>query len=751
MNLSFITSYSKYFLFISLLIAIFFTSFCPFINIVNNVDYFNIKNDKDKIFYEKTKLIFGNDEFFIISFEKENIFTSENLELIKNITHDLDRSDLIRKVISLSNSENINGENNFFYISPFLESIPKTKTKLKEIEKQAHNNPFYKDNLISSDSSTTAIIIFPYEHPQDKNYRKRLLEETKKILEKYENNTKFYYAGWTITNYSLSQYMQKDLIKFIPVTYILIAIVTFFLFRNIHITILTMITVTCSLGSTVGLFSVMGYPLNNVTIIVIPLIMALALSDVVHIFTNLNKSLFGDGLNRKESLLKVLNKVSLPCLLTSLTTAVGFLSLYVSDLEPIQQFSILSSAGIAFKFFYAFFLLPSLILFYKPEILYFNEHKNTKISAFLDQISLFVLAKFKELTFIFSAVILFSIFLAAQIKVETNLFDFFKKDSQIQKDLRFVEEKLSGVGSLSIVAESDSIDAFKNPENLEIIEVIQNYLVNFPEIDKVISFNNFIKEMNKSFHNEDENYYKIPEDKNQIAQFLLLYDSEDINEFITAEYNKTRIMIRLNEHSSSINKKLITNIRHYINTLDLNNLDIKVTGQALEEVNTIGAIVNGQVKSLSLAVIIISLLMFLCFKSLPISLLSLLPNIFPILLNFAIMAAFEIPLNTATSLISAVAVGIAVDDTIHFLTYYQERRKNGGTIENSVAMAIKEKGHALISSSIILCIGFGALTLSNFMPVFYFGLLSAIIMVTALAGDLLFLPSIILLKTLRRT
>lgn len=749
MKLSIIVARYKFFLFLSLSFAVLFTSFSPFFKIVNNVDYFNLENDQEKLFYDKTKKIFGNDEFFVISFEKDNIFTEKNLKLIKNITKDLQSSELIRKVISLSNAENINGENNFFYISPFLESIPKTQKEIKKIQRRALNNPFFKDTLISSDSSTTAIVVFTYENKEE-DYRKNLIEETKEILKKY-SNTRFHYAGWTITNFSLSQYMQKDLIKFIPVTYILIAIVTFFLFRNIHITILTMIIVTCSLGSTVGLFTILGYTLNNVTIIVIPLIMALALSDVVHIFNNLNKYSFTVSKNRKDILLQVINKVSLPCLLTSLTTAVGFISLYVSDLEPIRQFSVLSSAGILFKFFYAFFLLPPLILISNPELISFDEQKSKLINDILHKLSLLVSEKFKIITFIFSTIIVLSIILSTQIKSETNFYDFFRKNSQIQEDLRFVENKLSGVGSLSLVAESDIVDAFKYPENLKIIEEIQNHLISYLEIDKVTSFNDFLKEMNKSFHNEDDNYYKIPESKKQVSQFLLLYDSKDINEFITEDYNKTRIMVRLNEHSSKVNEKLINKVRDYIDSLSLQNIDIKVTGQALHEVNTISAIVNGQVKSLSLAIIIISLLMFLCFKSFAISLLSIIPNIFPILLNFAIMAAFNIPLNTATSLISAVALGIAVDDTIHFLTHYQEKRKKGETIENSVAMAIKEKGLALISSSIILCVGFGALTLSHFMPVFYFGLLSAIIMITALVGDLLFLPSILLLKTLRRT
>ena len=742
-----ITKHPLLFLIAALIFAAPFIAFLPSVKTVNNVDYFTLTDDPDVEFYDQFKEVFGNDEFFIIAFEKDDIFTSKNLTLLQKITDELEDIDDIREVKSLANVDDTIGGPDYFEVRKFLEDIPEDKDELEKIKNQAINNPLFVKNLISPNARTAAIVISTYDRPDDESYRKRLITRCREVLNKYSNKAdKFYLAGWTTTNLSLSQYMKKDIATFIPITYLLIALAVFFFFRNIRLTILAVANISMCMGSTMGLFAITGITLNNVTTIVPPLVMALALCDTVHIFSHMEKRVLSQFPDKRKALASVLNKVVTPCFLTTITTAIGFLSLAISEIPPIKEFAYIASAGMVFEFIFSFFFLPPLILFFAPEKIYKDYAKQRTMTSFLGKINNFVQKQYKSIALLSLVIILSACWFTSKISVETNLLDYFKKKSPVRTSIDFVEKKLSGVGTLDISFKAQHEDAFKIPANLIIIDNIQQHIKTINGVDKTISFVDFIKDMNESFHDEDNNFYTIPESRELIAQYLLLYDSDETEDFINELYDQARISIRISEHSTAEQEKIINEIKQYLSNMDDSGIDIRITGRALQDVNTIDALVKGQVYSLSLAAGIIGIIMFIVLKSFAIGCLSLIPNLIPIILNFGIMGIAGIPLNTATALIAAVALGIAVDDTIHFLTEYKEKRTEGFSISESVKTVIFLKGRAILSSSLILCIGFGVLVLSRFVPTINFGMLSAIIMITAVIGDLVVLPSIILLK-----
>lgn len=746
MNLSFIVRRSSIFLVLTLIFALFLGIFAPFVQTSSNVDSFRLKDHPDYRFYQKFQDIFGHDEFFVVAFRKDDIFTYKNLTLLKNLTAELEKLDLTRDVLSLANVDHITGEEDFFYVQPFLGQIPKEEKKLQWLQEQAIENPLYVQQLISKDAKAAAIVVFAYDRPEDPDYRQKLLGQTKEILTKHDTKTSFYLAGWTVTNYSLSRYMQNDLATFIPVTYLLIALVTYAFFQNLRLTLLAVLTISAALGSTMGLFTIFNIPLNNVTTAVPPLVMALTLTAIVHIFTHMQGSVLDKYGDKTQALLHVLRQLFVPCALTTLTTTTGFLSLSVSELEPIRQFSVLAAAGMVFGFLYAFFLLPPVILLCDPHKLYMQVREDQWLSKVLHGLTTLVRAHKGKIICVNAVCIAAALFFAAQIKVETNLLEYFKESSPERQAVDFVQKHLSGVGQLDISVQAGKRDAFKEPHNLAVLQNMEKFLAKQPGVDKVISFNHFIKDMHMSFYNEDPAYYALPDSRQLVSQYLLLYDSDDISDYVNSEYDHTRIAVRLNEHSSREQKLLIQKIQEHIDDLSQTGLSMRVTGQAMQDVNIIQALVSGQVYSLALALLVISVFMFVVFKSLLLGLLCLIPNTFPVLFNFGLMGLLDIPLNTATAIIAAVAIGIVVDDTIHFLSYYTTQRRQGRIVSLAVQSTMLVKGRALVSSSLILCIGFGILLLSNFMPIVYFGMLSAVIMILALVGDLVLLPAILLCK-----
>ncbi|PID78185.1 MAG: RND transporter [Deltaproteobacteria bacterium] len=734
-----------FFFFGAILFALPFIYMSPKVKTVDNVDYFNLKNHPDTLFFEKFKKTFENDEFFIIAYKKRTVFSEKNLFTLKKITGELESIKGIKEVKSLSNADETVGEKDFFIVREFLETIPQKKSDFEKLKKNAVSNPLFLDNFISEDGKVCAIIVYVEDNPLEPGYRKDIINKAREILNKYESQTgHVYFAGWTTTNYYLSQFMKKDIAVFIPVTYVLITLCLMIMLRNFYLTIIGVANISICMGSTMGLLPVFGITLNNVTTIVPPIIMALALCDTVHIFSSLDKNLLDKFGSKEKALAFILNKLFMPCFLTSLTTGIGFASLYISDIQPIREFSLIASIGMFFEFFYSFIFLPPLILFFPENKIFSYSREDRFVKNFLERIFLFVSNNFKLilLTGIFLSSI--SIFFTSKIQVETNLLKFFKKNSSIRIANRFMETNLAGVATLDVSVISDEDNAFQKPENLKYLEKIQNFSQSVQGVDKVVSFVDFIKEMNQSFNNEDKNFYKIPDSRQIIAQYLLIYDSDDIYDFINDYYSEARISLRLSEHSTAKQKKIITKIDNYIKSLDNNLLKTRITGRVLQDVNVIDSLVKGQLYSLSLAGLIIFGIMFIIFKSFRFGILSLVPNIFPVILNFGIMGLFGIPLNTATALISAVAIGIAVDDTIHFIMDFKNNLKSGMDVKDCLNKTILSKGKAVCLSSFILCIGFGVMVFSNFVPTIHFGFLSSFIMISAVIGDLFILSAAIL-------
>lgn len=714
---------------------------------LDNVDDIQLKDHPDAAFYETIKETFGNDEFFVIAFSHPDLFSKPVLRTIENITMQLENFPEVRKIQSLANADYIFGAKDYFEVRPFLEEIPDDPEKLQLLKQQALENDLYRGNLINARGDTTAIVVFPRDHDSEKDgsFRKRLLDKTQNVL-KHENGIieVFHLAGWTVTNLTLSQYMQNDVAVFIPLTYIFITATVWIVFRNIRMMILALIHISACTAATMAFFPLIGITLNTVTTIIPPLIMALALSDAVHIFSHMERKLLDSHQNQESALKHILNKIIGPSFICSLTTAVGFISLAVSEIGPIRDFAYASSAGMAFKFILSFTMIPSLILFCNPKKIYCLHNNRRYIESFTINISNFVQKYPGSISIATFVLVSLALWFSTSINIETNLLKNFKKSSSIQQDLDFVTSRLSGVATLDISLKATDKDAFRDPSKLKILDNLQEYAKKIQGVDRTISFLDFLKDMNMSFHDENREYYCIPESKNLISQYLLLYDVDDLKDFITTDYDHARILIRLSEHGSSGQARIISELHSFIDSHDQNGLNVRISGRAVQDVNTIDALVWGQVNSLALAAAVISVIMFFALRSLLVGGISLIPNAFPIILNFGIIGALHIPLNTATALISVVAIGIAVDDTIHFLTEYSRNRNENLTLSQALHKTTIDKGLAITATSLILMLGFGVLLCSNFVPTISFGGLSALIMLTAWIGDLIVLPALML-------
>ena len=383
-NFETITRHRWVFLFLSLFVALFFAAFNPSVKVIDNVDYFTVEDNQDAKFYNNFKEIFGSDEFFVIAFKSQDLFTTEKLSVLNNITDDLEMIEEIRDVTSLTNVDDTIGGKDYFEVKRFIEDIPDSLDELEDLEKKAINNNLYVNTLVSEDGTTTAIVVEAFEDSEDGYYKNRLIEKIEAVLAKYKSSDIiFHLAGPTITNYTLSQYMNRDMAIFVPITYCLITVTIWYFFKNIPLTFLALLNISVCVGATRGFMGLTGLTMNNVTSIVVPLVMALSLCDTVHIFSHMDKRVLDEIPDRGDALAHVLKQVALPCFMTTLTTAVGFVSLSVSQIPAIREFAWAAAAGMGFEFFFSFLFLPPLLLFFKPEKIYQEYSSSTGLTQFL--------------------------------------------------------------------------------------------------------------------------------------------------------------------------------------------------------------------------------------------------------------------------------------------------------------------------------------------------------------------------------
>lgn len=397
-------------------------------------------------------------------------------------------------------------------------------------------------------------------------------------------------------------------------------------------------------------------------------------------------------------------------------------------------------------------LIPLMIYFFRNTKAMVKDYKIQKnyLSRLPGGIALFLLKNKRIILCISAVCVVGSIFGLTRIRVETNLIEYFKKGSAIYQDFQFIDNRLNGVDTLEISIKSKNDESLMTPGVLKQIEAMESYLVSLPIVGITTSVNTFIKQMNKSFHAEKPEFYSIPDSGEMIAQYMLIYGGDEIYNFLNDDYTWTRISARISEHSSKELARYLNDISAFIEkNINTSDIEVRVTGKTFLVNKLLKSIVDSQVESLLLAFVIIFGILFLVFRSFKLGCISLIPNGLPILFNLGLMGLVGIPLNTATAIISAVAIGIAVDDTIHYLTMYQFYRSQGMPMGEAALESVKAKGEPIMVTSFILCFGFGVMVFSSFVPTIQFGFLIAVIMLFAMVCDLFILPALLLLKNHR--
>ncbi len=717
-----------------------------------------VPKDEKRLFYEEFRQVFGADDALGIAFKSERLFSPEILTFIRELTEALEEIPEVEDVLSLTNVEDIRGGQGVFIVEPLVgEEIPTSAQRLAWIKKRALSNPLIRGNLISTDGQATMILVRPAFHGEDEDLEARLLEavekKIKEIRARFPGAPRLHLAGWPVIDVKMAAYMNSDLAVFIPLTYVLMALLLYLFLRRIRAVVGILAVMTLSLVWTMAALNLVGGAMSPMTAILSPLIMALSLADGVHLTSRFYLELDRPGAkpqkNFSDLVVKAVGESWRPCLLTSLTTAAGFLSLVTSRIPAIRHFGLAAAAGMIIEFILTFTLLAMLLPWLGQEAARGNSpvRESALVSA-SQKLTRLAVTRGRWIILFTLAVVLISLWGASKIRTETNLLEFFREKSPIRVAARFVDQNLGGSETLEISIRAKETEAFLDPENLRFLEDIAAFLKNRPAFSKVVGAHDFLKQMNQAFHEDDPRFYRLPHSRELLAQYLLLYSGTELSHFLDEDRSWARLSARTVVHNSSALEEEIEDLTEFIHRLEpeKRGLEVRITGKTYLNTQVIKDIVSSQVQSLTMAGGIVFAFIFLALRSLTLGLVAMAPNFLPLVTNFGLMGWAGIPLNTSTATISAVAIGIVVDDTIHFLNQYQMLRRAGLSVDQAILGTLIVKGGAVTVTSVILIVAFGILVTSRFVPTVQFGFLSAMIMLVALLGDIFLLPAILAQK-----
>lgn len=679
-----------------------------------------------------------------------DIFNREIFQLIESMTEDSWQVPYSGRVDSISNYQYTHSEEDDLIVENLIEDADLfTNAQIERVKSIALTEPVLVGNVVAEDGGATGInITINLPGIDQAKEVPEVVQFVREMVGDYQSkypNVGFYLTGVTMTNNAFPEASQQDMQTLYPVMLLIILILLFVTLKGLWGTLATFSIVIFSSAIGMGLFGWPGPSVTPTTLSAPVMIMTLAIADCIHILMSYYHRL-ASGDHKQAAMVESIRINFQPVMLTSLTTAIGFLTLNFSDAPPFHDLGNIVSIGVVAAFLLAIFFLPAIMMLFPSKKVSQSFSENRAMS----QLSAFVIEKRNALLVGSSIVIIGLIALVPLNELDDNTIEYFDWSIQFRVDSEKINETLTGVQQLNYSLKAAGEMGVANPEYLKVIDDFAIWLREQPHVRHVNSFSDVMKRLNKNMHGDDEQYYRVPESRELAAQFMLLYEMSlpyglDITNQVNSDKSASRMILQVDKISA---KELIEVDRKAVQWLKDNAPEYMVTEGASTNVmfahiteRNIKSMIGGVVGALFL----ISLIILVSIRSVKLGLVSLLPNLVPAGMGFGIWAIFDGQVGLGLSVVMGVTLGIVVDDTVHFLTkYVRAKRELNYSAEQAVNYAFQTVGVALTATTIVLCVGFLVLTLSPFAINAHMGLMSALTIGLALIVDFFFLPPLLL-------
>ena len=683
----------------------------------------------------------GVDNILFLIYESNNPFSKENLDKNRQLIESLETIDGVESVTSLTNLE-LFTEGGDYLLQPVYERIPYDTDSLLMAKKTIMQSELVRNYIISADGKMASIMIEIDRDYNDYDGRKRILSE----IDQFQMivDWKWHQAGLPVIRTRYVQYMIQDNIRFLFPVALVISILLALLFRSFAGVLLPLIVIGLTIIWTVGLMAKMGIDINIISYMIPTLLMIISVSDSVHFMVKYFQALHEFG-HRREALFQTIKKIGTALMLTSVTTAVGFGALSFVNIKIVSEFGIFTAIGVFFAFIISILFLPSMFMLMKQtaddKLIIYNVGVRVKV---VQKISTLVRAYPKHIIISWCFIACIGTWGAVKINPHSKLLEDLRPGNKLLDDMKVAENRMGAILPVEIILEIMNDGPYEDIQDVEVMQFLDRvgaFMSAIPEIGKVMSVTQYIKEIHQAMNDGDPAFYHVPNSRNLISQYMLLYESE-FETFFNLDYTKLRIAAQIKDIDSRRSAEIEEEINNFIMANAPSGVKAEVTGTAFIALRTNNYLVRNLAGSFFIAFIVVTLLMAILFRSVKMALISVVPNIIPMMMMAAVMGFFQVSLRPSTAMTFAIAFGIAVDDTLHYLTRYRMELSDRHYQKANDA-TMMSTGVAMMSTTAILVSGFMVLTLSEFTFSIQFGILSAITILSALVGDLTFLPALL--------
>jgi len=708
-----------------------------------------IQGDEEDRYYRETMDHFGADTVSGIFVRDRDLFTPGKLQALLEMINkvaDLEEVERIESIFSVLQLDRNQG--GWIEMAPVVSWLPDTQEDAYRIRHAAVHNPILVNNLISPDGTATVVNVYVDAEKAGPGFDPAFSAKIDEIIGPYsETFHQLFQLGLPYTNRMLSQGMMTDVIRLIPVSVCILLLVLGAFMRSPSGVLLPLFTAGTSVLWTLGFMGAAGIPINILTTIVPALLFVIGSTEDIHILTEYREGLRQRGPER-SALEVAIEKTGTVITLTALTTFLGFFATTINKIVLLKQFGIVASFGLLVNPVITCLMAPVYLKLLRPFSNIRGQGRD-RLDRFFSNVSgilISLTARHKKaiLWTMIGSMFVVGAF-ALRVEVDNDPLGYFKESSDLVKRSRILHDRLTGSQVFRIRISGGFSGAFLRPENLKEIEKLQRYLRDSGAFDTSISIADYIAYLHMIQNEGNPEYFRVPDDEDTVSEYVQYLQADWPSRYATRDLAETGITVT---HKMSSSREFL-NAMNQLEAFIANHMDphllTRVTGRSVLMNQAALSMTVGQVQSISIILIAIWLIMSLLFVNVKVGFLSLVPNLFPIVLIFGVMGIFGIPLNVGTAMVAAISIGIAVDNTIHMMFRYNKEVRRINRIDAALASCIRAETRPVLATTLGLTLGFSALALSSFSPIAYFGLLSAIVMIFAGLADLLLTP--ILLST----
>lgn len=712
------------------------------------------RNDPGIPIYHAATRDFGNDDVYVVAMQVDDVFTAENLETVRQLTNEIRRLPGIASVESLARvlAVRFDTERDQVSVAHFFDRVPTDAEALQDLRERATGDPIYRKTLVSADGRTTAINI-TFQPMTDARFVELDLDgRIEALLEsRGQPGQTFYIAGRPHVRSQAYHLMVRDMGTLVPIAVVIAAFTLWIMSGSARGVMLPLLSCLMATLWVFGALATLQIDINLITLVLGSMMICVGSVYGVHLYARY-EVIAASQASARDSALECLRYSRTPVVMAGFTTCIGFAALLLTDIPATNELGAFSILGVASVTLISLTGIPAaLVLLPEPTPavasaigVRVSSWFGHRIDRVLEGIADLATQRANAILVVSGALTIGAIAVIPRIAIDTDVITFFLDDSPVRTDFAAVNELLTGAVPIYVLASGQHEGTFREPETLHAIERLQAQLEAVPGVSQVLSSVDLIRVANRAMSGGDAEAARIPETRAAVAEATFLLPKSKLRTFATSNHSRGNLIVRTGQAGSAAVRALEERLYDVLDRADLpEGFTTGVTGNAILLNRSADGISRNQATQVGFAAGTILLLICAVFRSIRIGLTSMVPNIIPVLLFFGVLGLGVAPLSLPTSLIGSIALGIAIDDTMHFLVAYQTRRERGLDSTEAARQCIRQVGRPIVMTSVMLVVGFLVILVSGFATLREFGYLTALTMAICLSTDLILLPALL--------